>query len=127
MLATKGKHLVIARMRIRPVRQVMGMQIVFVVLAKFLETRSSHIDELDLHFGGGQAILAALNDILFAATSGLDHLVNGPIAVRRKKPFTKSDSELVESVRFLVEVQCSPIGFIAEHFVGGHLVRSHCR
>jgi hypothetical protein len=27
----------------------------------------------------------------------------------------------------LVEVQCAPVGFVAEHFVGSHLVRSHCR
>jgi type VI protein secretion system component VasA len=83
MLATEREHPVIARMHDIPEGEVTGMQIVFVVLTQFLETGASDIDELDLHLGGGHAILATLYYILLAATCGLYHLIHSAVAVRR--------------------------------------------
>ena len=61
-----------------PLRQAALAQEVPVVPQQFFEAGAGHPHELQLHFLGRAAHLAALTDVLVAAPRRLDHLVVSP-------------------------------------------------
>ena len=56
-------------------------QKVTVVGQQFFETGPSHIGQLDLHFLGSAGGHAALDDVLFAGTRRLNHLIHRAVAL----------------------------------------------
>lgn len=86
----------------------MDPQIVPVIGQKFLEARACHIGELDLGFLGSDGRLAALDDVLFAGASGLNHLIEGAISAL-EKALAKMDGEVVNDLRLLVGEQLAVV------------------
>ena len=56
--------------------------------------------ELDFGFLGRERCLAAFQDVLFAGTSGLNHLVNGPLTPSNQL-VRKAKGEVIDNLRFL--------------------------
>ena len=54
-------------------------EVVAVVFQEFFETGSGYVGELDFGFGGGDGGFATFENVLFAGSGGLDHLVDSAI------------------------------------------------
>lgn len=100
----------------------MTIQIVLVVLAQFHQAGSSHVEEFQLHLAARPPVLRSLNDILFAATSGLHHLVDRAVAIGRKKALTEYDGELIERVAFAIGKEILPKDRLAQDLATGVVV-----
>ena len=73
-------HLLVSRVKGVPLREPAHTEIVFVVVEQLFETGFRHVGELDFGLGGGGCGLVAFGDVLFAATCGLNHLVDSAVA-----------------------------------------------
>ena len=92
-----------------PSWQLVRQQVVFVVLAQFLQRGASHIDELDFQFHRSDAVGHSLHNVLLARTGCLHHLVNGAVAILGQKPLAEHVGQLIEHHGFLVEMQRLPV------------------
>jgi hypothetical protein len=63
-----------------PNGKVAGAKVVEIVVEEFLQAGAGDAGELDLGLFGSAPGFAAFENILFARTSGLDHLVDGTVA-----------------------------------------------
>lgn len=101
-------HLVVAWMGGIPKRELPRDEVIEVVFAQFLLNGTRNVEQLDVHLGGGGAVLSTLNDVLLTRARCLHHLVDSAVAVRRQEALAEDEGHLVKSLRFLVVVGIAP-------------------
>lgn len=74
---------------------------IMVIPERFLKTGLCNAHQLYFCSSGRPRSHATFRDILFPRPGGLDHLVDGPVALVQE-PFAETDRSLVDNVRFLV-------------------------
>ncbi len=83
-----------------PYGQVADAEVIPVVVKELLKARASHIGQLYLGFLGRERGFTALQNVLFARTGSLDHLVDGPVTLR-KKFVSKTERDVISHLGFL--------------------------
>lgn len=68
---------------------------VLVIDEEFFEAGAGDADEFDLHFLGGAGGHATLDDVLLAGAGGLDHLVDGAVALG-EEALAEAEGEVVD-------------------------------
>ena len=103
-----------ALVRCAPGLHAAGAEAVEVVLAQFVERRAGDVRELDLGLlarsGGG----ASFRDVLLAASRGLHHLVDRPVAARGQEPPAEGDRALVDGFALSVDDQLA-VAAVGQH------------
>ena len=89
VLAAKFQHWGVAWVACLPERQAGVLEVVKIVFEEFAVAALGDIQQFDLTFHAGAAVLAALDDVLLAAAGGLHHLVDGAVAVLLEETFAK--------------------------------------
>jgi len=103
----------------RPQAELSVSEEVLVIQMEFFQAGAGHLGELELHFFGCGAGLAAFSDVLHAAAGGLDHLVVGaaaPVDVA----ITKTDGHVVDQLGELETFEFPVASVGGEEWVVGH-------
>src|SRR5438477_9887522 len=88
-----------------PYGQVADAEVVSVVVKELLKARACHIGELYLGFLRRERGFTALQNVLFARTGSLDHLVDGAVTLR-KKSVGKAEGDVINHLRLLEGEKC---------------------
>lgn len=94
-------------------------EVVAVVFEEFFEAGSGYVGELDFGFGGGDGGFAAFEDVLFAGTGSLDHLVDGSVGFGEVL-LCEVVGEVVDDFRFAVREKFPVVAVRVKEFSVGH-------
>lgn len=99
---------------LRPARMPKA-SIILVVCQQLLVRSSGDTEKLDLCLERGLDVGVAFDDILLCGTRGLRHLIDGAVAVFRKKPATENDCQLIQDLAALIEIELFKNGRLAQN------------
>ena len=80
----------------------MRLEIVQIVLLKFIQCGSCDVGELDFRLLACAARRASLGYVLLAAPCGLNHLIHRAVAMRRQKPSAEKHRALIYHIALVV-------------------------
>ena len=114
MLPAVGEHGVKSRVAWCPFCQVVGRQIVFIVLEQLLNAASRDIEQFQFHLHRCHPVGRPLDNVLLSRAGRLHHLVDGAVAMGGKEAPGESEGHLVEDDGLLIEPEVLPVGLLAQ-------------